>query len=83
MGAALSHSLRHSSAFRRPSQVQQYARLMSICSQQPQESSKYMLASMRSSPYCQPPFSTEIASGISSSNHSHLFSAPLLHRDSL
>ncbi|DBB15635.1 TPA: hypothetical protein ACH3X3_003846 [Trebouxia sp. C0006] len=58
------------SAFRRPAQVQQCARLMSICGQQPQELSKYMLASMHASPYYQHPFCTEIASGISSSNDS-------------
>ncbi|DBB15661.1 TPA: hypothetical protein ACH3X3_003872 [Trebouxia sp. C0006] len=64
MGAALSHSLHHS---RRPAQVQQCARLMSICGQQPQESSKCVLASVHASTYFQHPFCTEIASGISSS----------------
>ncbi|KAL0046292.1 hypothetical protein WJX82_008262 [Trebouxia sp. C0006] len=64
MGAALSHSLHHS---RRPAQLQQCARLMSICRQQAQESSKYMLASTHASIYYQHPFCTETASGISSS----------------
>ncbi|KAL0046202.1 hypothetical protein WJX82_005417 [Trebouxia sp. C0006] len=67
MGAALSHSLHHS---RRPAQVQKCARLMSICSQLPQESSNCMLASMHASTYFQHPFCTEIACGISSSNDS-------------
>ncbi|KAL0046163.1 hypothetical protein WJX82_004511 [Trebouxia sp. C0006] len=64
MGAALSHSLHHS---RRPAQMQHCARLMSICGQQPQESSKCVLASVHASTYFQHPFCTEIASGISSS----------------
>ncbi|DBA68619.1 TPA: hypothetical protein ACH3X2_013557 [Trebouxia sp. C0005] len=68
MGAALSHSLRHS---RRPGQVQQCTRLMSICVQQPQESSRCMLAScMQSSNYFQHPFCTEKACGISSHSDS-------------
>jgi len=92
MGAALSHSLRHSrcaplvtlerkhlrvstrlvlliaafrpgcSAFRRPVQVQQCARLMSICGQQPQESSKCVFASMHASTYYQHPFCTGVLS---------------------
>ncbi|KAL0046136.1 hypothetical protein WJX82_003488 [Trebouxia sp. C0006] len=64
MGAAMSHSFHHS---RRSAQVQQCARLLSICGQQPQESSKCMLASMHASTYFQHPFCTEIDSGISSS----------------
>ncbi|KAL0032769.1 hypothetical protein WJX79_008825 [Trebouxia sp. C0005] len=63
MGAALSHSLHHS---RRPTQIQQCARLMSICGQQPQVSSTYMLASMHASTCYQHLFCTETASGISS-----------------
>ena len=46
------------SAFRRPAQVQQCARLMSICGQQPQESSKCMLASVHASTYFQHAFCT-------------------------
>ncbi|DBA88076.1 TPA: hypothetical protein ACH3X2_005077 [Trebouxia sp. C0005] len=69
MGATLSHSLRHSSAFRQPSQVQQCARLMSKCRQQPQESSRCMLPlCMRTSTYLEHPFSTETACEISSSS---------------
>ncbi|DBA98598.1 TPA: hypothetical protein ACH3X1_014393 [Trebouxia sp. C0004] len=67
MGAALSHSL---SRNRQPSQVQQCARLMSICGRQLQEPSKCMLASVHTSTYFQHPFSTEIACGISSSKDS-------------
>ncbi|DBA68602.1 TPA: hypothetical protein ACH3X2_013540 [Trebouxia sp. C0005] len=65
MGAALSHSLHHS---RRPAQIQQCARLMSICGQQPQVSSTYMLASMHASTCYQHLFCTETASGISSNS---------------
>ncbi|KAA6416661.1 MAG: hypothetical protein FRX49_13379 [Trebouxia sp. A1-2] len=63
MGAALSHCLHHS---RRPAQIQQCARLMSICGQQPQVSSTYTLASMHASTCYQHLFCTETASGISS-----------------
>ncbi len=50
------------SAFRRPAQVQQCARLLSICGQQPQESSKCMLASLHASTYYQHPFCTGVLS---------------------
>ena len=50
------------SACRRPAQVQQCARLLSIVGQQPQESSKYMLASMHASTYYQHPFCTGVLS---------------------
>ncbi|KAL0032773.1 hypothetical protein WJX79_009318 [Trebouxia sp. C0005] len=69
MGAALSHSLHHS---RRPAQIQQCARLMSICGQQPQVSSTYMLASMHASTCYQHLFCTETASGISSNSDAFL-----------
>ncbi|DBA98614.1 TPA: hypothetical protein ACH3X1_014404 [Trebouxia sp. C0004] len=67
MGAALSHSLGRS---RRPWQVQQCARLMSICGRQLQEPNKCMLASVHTSTCFQHPFCTEIACGISSSSDS-------------
>ncbi|KAL0032772.1 hypothetical protein WJX79_008900 [Trebouxia sp. C0005] len=67
MGAALSHCLHHS---RRPAQIQQCARLMSICGQQPQVSSTYTLASMHASTCYQHLFCTETASGISSDSRS-------------
>ncbi|DBA98602.1 TPA: hypothetical protein ACH3X1_014396 [Trebouxia sp. C0004] len=67
MGAALSHSL---SCSRRPSQVQQCARLMSICGRQLPEPSNCMLASVHTGTYFQHPFCAEIACGITSSSDS-------------